>query len=126
MELLETIFSLYLCHRKLSGGIEIIVELSRRVLVVQKDLGLQYVPKLSSVLLSLFVILLQSELEHEQLFILNLLRFILKWKYGNGMSNKSSLFIWLSIYKLISEDVSNLIICPFINSRKRKLLPRFP
>lgn len=36
-------------------------------------------------MLSLFIILVQSELEHEQLSTLKLLHFLLKWKYGNGM-----------------------------------------
>lgn len=87
-ELLETILSICLLHHRHSGWIEPIAELSRRMLFAQKDLGLQYVPKISSVMLSLFVILAQLELEHEQLSVLKLLHFLLKWKYGNGTLNK--------------------------------------
>lgn len=84
VELLETILSLCTCHRRHSGGNELIVELAKRLLFVQKDLGLQYVPELSSVVLSMFVILTESELEHEQLSILKIFHFLLKWKCENG------------------------------------------
>ncbi|PON84247.1 Armadillo-type fold containing protein [Trema orientale] len=82
LELLETILSVCSCHRY-TFWIEPIAEVSRRLLFVQKDLGFQYVPKLSSATLSLFIILTQSELEHEQLSALKLLHFLLKWKYEN-------------------------------------------
>ncbi|KAK4603584.1 hypothetical protein RGQ29_012198 [Quercus rubra] len=83
VELLETILSLCTCHRRHSGGNELIVELAKRLLFVQKDLGLQYVTELSSVVLSMFVILTESELEHEQLSILKIFHFLLKWKCEN-------------------------------------------
>ncbi|XP_061373555.1 protein RST1 isoform X2 [Gastrolobium bilobum] len=70
-------------------------ELSRRLLCVQKDLGLRWVPGLSSTMVSLFTILVQSELEHEQISILKLLLLILKWKYDNDdaiSTTKSSPF----------------------------------
>ncbi|KAL5572771.1 hypothetical protein UlMin_022368 [Ulmus minor] len=82
LELLETALSLCSCHRH-SSWVEPITELSKRLLFVQKDLGFQYVPNLSSAILSLFVILIQLELEHEQLSMLKLLHFLLEWKYGN-------------------------------------------
>lgn len=84
LELLETILSVGSSHRSFFW-IEPIAELSRRLLCVQKDLGFEYLPKLSSAILSLFVILVQTELEHEHLSILKLLHFLLTWKYGNGM-----------------------------------------
>lgn len=84
VELLENILSLCTCHRRHSGGNELIVELAKRLLFVQKDLGLQYVTELSSVVLSMFVILTESELEHEQLSILKIFHFLLKWKCENG------------------------------------------
>ncbi|XP_062106921.1 protein RST1 isoform X2 [Humulus lupulus] len=82
LELLETILSVCSCHRY-SYWIEPITEVSRRLLSVQKELGFQYVPKLSSATLSLFVILIQSELEHEQLSTLKLTHFLFKWKHDN-------------------------------------------
>lgn len=94
-ELLETILSLCLFHHKHFGWIEPIAELARRVLFVQKDLGLQYVTKVSSVMLPLFVIFIQLELEHEQLSVLKLLHFLLKWKYGDGMVNSFVLIIFI-------------------------------
>ncbi|KAK9272918.1 hypothetical protein L1049_003297 [Liquidambar formosana] len=80
MELLETILSSCVDLQNHLGGSEPFVELSKRLVVVLKELGLQYVSKLSSAMLLLFVTLIQSELEHEQLSILKLLYFILKWK----------------------------------------------
>ncbi|XVF14059.1 hypothetical protein REPUB_Repub09cG0024100 [Reevesia pubescens] len=80
VELIENMLSLYTSPRKLSGGFEPIVELLKHMLVAQKDLALQYIPELSSVILSLSVVLIESELEHEQLSILKFLHFLLKWK----------------------------------------------
>jgi hypothetical protein len=42
-------------------------------------------PEISSTLLSLFVVLIQSDLEYEQLSLLKLLNFLLKWKSEKGM-----------------------------------------
>ncbi|KAG6720020.1 hypothetical protein I3842_03G037400 [Carya illinoinensis] len=84
VEMLETVLSLCTCHLGFSGVNEPIVELGKRILLVQRDHGLQYVPELSSSVLSLFVILIQSELEHEQLSILKIFHFLLKWKCENG------------------------------------------
>ncbi|KAJ7970794.1 Protein RST1 [Quillaja saponaria] len=83
IELLKTILPLLTCVHRHPGGNQPICELSNRLLSVQKDLGLRYIPALSSILLSLFVILVQSELEHEQLSILMLVLFVLKWKHEN-------------------------------------------
>lgn len=87
VELSGTVLSLCTCNHRHSGGNEPIVELVKRLMFVQKDLGLQYVPELSSSVLSLFVILVQSELEHDQLSILKFFHFLLEWKYENGMLN---------------------------------------
>ncbi|XP_059670118.1 protein RST1 [Cornus florida] len=82
VELLETILS---CteHHKHSDGHEVIFDISKRLLSVQKELSLSYIHELSSAILSLFMALTQSELEHEQLSILRLLLFLLKWKNEN-------------------------------------------
>ncbi|RDX62949.1 Protein RST1, partial [Mucuna pruriens] len=83
VEFLETILSLSTCLQWHPGGHEPICELLRHLLSVQKDLGLPWVPGLSSTIVSLFTIIVQSELEHEQISILKLLLLILKWKYDN-------------------------------------------
>ena len=84
MELIENVLSLYTSPCKQSGGTEPIVELLKHMLAAQKDLSLQYIPELSSVILSLSVLLIESELEHEQLSILKFLHFLLKWKSETG------------------------------------------
>ncbi|CAB4305648.1 unnamed protein product [Prunus armeniaca] len=83
LELFEKILSISSAAHMHSGLIEPILELSKHLLFAQKDIGLHYVPKLSSAMLTLFIILVQSELEHEQLSTLKLLHLLLKWKYGN-------------------------------------------
>ncbi|XP_015576178.1 protein RST1 isoform X1 [Ricinus communis] len=83
VELSETILSLLTHVHGRSGGAEPIVELVKRLIVIQKDLSLCYIPELSSVILSSFAILIQSELEHEQLSLLKLVIFLVKWKGEN-------------------------------------------
>ncbi|KAE9585989.1 hypothetical protein Lalb_Chr24g0397171 [Lupinus albus] len=83
VEFMETILSLSTCLQCQPGGHEPIFELSKRLLSVQQDLGLRWVPRLSSTMVSLFMILVKSELEHEQISMLKLLLLILKWKYNN-------------------------------------------
>lgn len=82
MELLDAM----LCtNPKHTSSVENILEVSRRILIVQKDLGFGYTPELSTITLSLFMILVQSELEHEQFLAVKLILFLLKWKNENGM-----------------------------------------
>ncbi|XP_020534243.1 protein RST1 isoform X3 [Jatropha curcas] len=83
MELSETILSLLTRLHGNSGCTEPIVELVKGLFVIQKDLTLRYIPELSSIMLSLFFILIQSELEHEQLSLLKFLIFLVKWKSEN-------------------------------------------
>ncbi|CAI8598473.1 unnamed protein product [Vicia faba] len=95
VEFLGTVLSLLTCLQWHSGGYEPIIELSRRLCSVQKDLGLQWEPGLSTIMASLFTILVQSELEHEQISISKLLLLILKWKYDKDdaiATNTSSPF----------------------------------
>ncbi|KAJ6775784.1 FOCADHESIN FAMILY MEMBER [Salix koriyanagi] len=80
VELSDSILSLLTCHHGHAGASEPIVELVKRLFAVQKDLSLQYMPEISSTLLSLFVVLIQSDLEYELLSLLKLLNFLLKWK----------------------------------------------
>jgi len=84
VELLDVMFSLC-TNPKHTSSIENILEVSRRILIVQKDLGLSYIPELSTITLSLFMVLMQSELEHEQFLEVKLILFLLKWKNENGM-----------------------------------------
>ncbi|KAL5725459.1 hypothetical protein ACHQM5_008601 [Ranunculus cassubicifolius] len=83
LELVQTLLSLYTDIDKHFGGKEVIVELSKRLLLAQKQLGLQYIPNISLVLTSLFIILCRTEFEHEQLSIMKLSLFLLKWKTEN-------------------------------------------
>ncbi|KAL5081277.1 hypothetical protein RYX36_009698, partial [Vicia faba] len=85
VEFLGTVLSLLTCLQWHSGGYEPIIELSRRLCSVQKDLGLQWEPGLSTIMASLFTILVQSELKHEQISISKLLLLILKWKYDKAL-----------------------------------------
>jgi len=85
VEFLETILSLSTCLQWHPGGYEPVCEHFMRLLTVQKDIGLAWLPRLSSTIVSLFIIIVQSELEHEQISILKLLLLILKWKYDSGM-----------------------------------------
>ncbi|XP_050223482.1 protein RST1 isoform X2 [Mercurialis annua] len=90
VELSETILSLLThCHGH-SGGTWPFVEIVKRLIVVQKDLALCYTPELSSVMLSIFAILIQSDLEHEQLSLLKLLIFLLRWKSENEYASDST------------------------------------
>nr|XP_011468296.1 PREDICTED: protein RST1 isoform X3 [Fragaria vesca subsp. vesca] len=98
LELFENLISICTTGHRHSSSIEPLVELSKNLLLSQKDNGFPYARKLSSAMLSLFIILVQSELEHEQLSTLKLLHFLLKWKYGNdksgGAMSEELLFIF--------------------------------
>ncbi|KAI8533657.1 hypothetical protein RHMOL_Rhmol10G0026200 [Rhododendron molle] len=72
---------------KHSGGVEPVVEVWKRLVCGQKELGLSYIPELSRVTLSLFITLIQSEFERQQLSILKLLIFLFKWKSENDFAD---------------------------------------
>ncbi|MCD7462940.1 hypothetical protein HAX54_049652, partial [Datura stramonium] len=113
VELLDAMFSLC-TNPKHTSSIENILEVSRRILIVQKDLGLSYMPELSTVTLSLFMVLVQSELEHEQFLEVKLILFLLKWKNENENDvfkdaydlNEELLFIFPAISLLSSPSKS--------------------
>ncbi|KAL8153890.1 hypothetical protein V2J09_011650 [Rumex salicifolius] len=65
-------------------AIKPIIEFSRCLLGVQKELGLPYPQDLLSPVLSLFVILNKLEVEHEQLSMLNLLAIVFSWRIEDG------------------------------------------
>ncbi|KAL6551467.1 hypothetical protein OROGR_007621 [Orobanche gracilis] len=86
LALLEAVLLQNRQFRFFSGGVERILDAARHTLVVQKELGLNYSTDLSLVMLSLFEFLTQSELEHEQNTILQLVLFLLRWKYESDHS----------------------------------------
>ncbi|XP_023735166.1 protein RST1 isoform X1 [Lactuca sativa] len=118
-ELLEMVFSLYTDILKYSGGEEGIFDMSRRLIGVQAELGLKFIPEASSVMLSLFVNLIHSEIEHIQLSILKLVLDLIKWKSGNDTINDTHeeiLFVFPAINlmsspsRYIKEAASELLI----------------
>ncbi|XP_071712037.1 protein RST1 [Rutidosis leptorrhynchoides] len=82
-ELIEMVFSWCTDISSYSVEEERIYDMSRCIIAVQAELGLEYIPELSAVMLSLFVSLIQSELEHIQLLVLQLVMDLLKWKSVN-------------------------------------------
>ncbi|CAI0456219.1 unnamed protein product [Linum tenue] len=106
VDLSETVLALLACFHGRSGGSEAIYELLKRLFVVQKDLGLEFIPELSATLLSLSIALAQSELEHEQLSVVKLLIFLLRWKKENGYSVSL-------IQPALSEEL--ILMCPVLN-----------
>lgn len=98
---METILSLLTYF---PGVHEPIFELSRRLLSVQKDLGLHWVSGLSSTMLSLFTILVQSEVEYEQISLMKLLLLILKWKYDKGKFSIAVPVLGFVQFKLNTHD----------------------
>ncbi|WCJ21056.1 ARM repeat superfamily protein [Euphorbia peplus] len=86
VELSEILLSQLTSQCGHSGDSEPIIELVKRLFLIQKDLNMCFIPELSSSVLSLFTILVQSELEHEQLSVLRLLIFLFKWKSRNEYS----------------------------------------
>ncbi|XAR51899.1 hypothetical protein NMG60_11006692 [Bertholletia excelsa] len=112
VELVETIFSLPQLHYKHSGGVESMVEVLKRLVWVQKELGLSYIPKMSTVILPLFLHLIQSELEHEQLSILKVLLFLLKWKSENEFvakfNLKADVLLVFPVINLVSSPSSHV------------------
>jgi hypothetical protein len=81
---METLLSQYSFHQKFLGIDSTIFGLSKHLFLVQKDLGLCYIPATSVVLSSLSYSLTGLEFEHEQLAALKLLSFLIDWKYENG------------------------------------------
>ncbi|KAG2383824.1 Protein RST1 Protein RESURRECTION 1 [Vigna angularis] len=94
------------------GGLEPICELFMRLLTVQKDIGLPWLPGLSSIILSLFIIIVQSELEHEHISILKLLLFILKWKCDSDAAISGTEFSLLFEETLFLLPILSLMSSP--------------
>ncbi|KAK8469921.1 hypothetical protein PHAVU_004G009818 [Phaseolus vulgaris] len=112
VEFLETVLSLSTCLQWHPGGHEPVCELFMRLLTVQKDIGLAWLPGLSSTIVSLFIIIVQSELEHEQISILKLLLLILKWKYDSDAAISRTEFSLLFEETLFLLPILSLMSSP--------------
>ena len=85
MEVVDVLVSLCVYSHRPYGAVEFLIELSKRLLVAQKELGLPYLPEFGTVMVSISVILTQVEFEHEHLSILKLLVFLFEWRTKSGM-----------------------------------------
>ncbi|XP_058188186.1 protein RST1 isoform X3 [Rhododendron vialii] len=131
VELLETVFSLFPDMHKHSGGVEPVVEVWKRLVCGQKELGLSYIPELSRVTLSLFITLIQSEFEHQQLSILKLLIFLFKWKSENDFADtlglREELLFVFPIINLVSSPSKSVKQAAIdLLSTMKKLLVSLP
>ncbi|KAL9254781.1 RST1-like protein [Drosera capensis] len=86
VDLLEALLAIYSIFEQHNIGCEDVINLVSRLLGAQKDLGLRYVPELSTTVLYLCLHLTVLELEHEQSSILSLLSLLLDWKSKDEFS----------------------------------------
>ncbi|KAG2261355.1 hypothetical protein Bca52824_068434 [Brassica carinata] len=105
VQLVDTVLLLCASPHVQNTEQEALIESSRHLLAVQKDLGLPYSRDLSLVVLSLLFMLAKSTVEHEQLSILRLLHFLLKWKSENEN---------LSVRDAACSSVEPLLLFPII------------
>lgn len=77
------------------------VLLANRIITVQIEAGLNYVPQFSTVSLALSVILTKTELEYEQVPVVKLLSLLRKWNNKNG-----NVFFSVSAYTFTDENTS--------------------
>lgn len=85
MELLEIFLPLCYVQSKAFGVTETILQLVKRLLLVQKELNLKFSPEFYSVFVSISYVLSQAEFEHEQLAGLKLLLFLTEWRFQSGL-----------------------------------------
>ncbi|KAK9113672.1 hypothetical protein Syun_020469 [Stephania yunnanensis] len=111
VELLESLLSFHTNFGRHASSKESIIKLSKQLLLVQKQLGMPYQCEFSSLLMSLFVILIRAKFEHEQLSVLKLLNFLLKWKTESERSVGRSTIGFLGEFLLIL-PVINLLSSP--------------
>ncbi|XP_047314660.1 protein RST1 [Impatiens glandulifera] len=146
VELLEVILSI--CTKyEYSFVHEYSVEVSKQLIYIQKELGLSCLPELSSLMLSLFTTLIQSEIEHEQLSILKLLLFFTNWRNENGNDvgeacdfSEELLFIFpvinlvsspsksvksaaINLLSMTEKHLIRLSVMPHKETRLKKMLP---
>lgn len=105
LEFLDAILSQYWDLSKYSSGVEKILDAASHLLTIQKELGLNYGTGFSSVVLSLFSILTQSELEHEQYSILKLVLFLLRWKDEKGTLSFATVYLWSFLHSMVVENI---------------------
>ncbi|KAJ0254105.1 Protein RST1 [Hirschfeldia incana] len=106
VQLVDTVLLLCASPHVQNTEQEAVIESLRHLLAVQKDLGLPYSRDLSLVVLSLVFMLAKSSVEHEQLSILRLLLFLLKWKSENEN---------LSVRDAACSSVEPLLLFPIIS-----------
>ncbi|URE08649.1 hypothetical protein MUK42_23257 [Musa troglodytarum] len=87
IELLENLLSVAIGCTKPWGGVEILLQLAKRLLVAQRECGLPYPAELVTVIVSISIILTQAEFEHEHLSALKLLIFLNDWKKENALAS---------------------------------------
>ena len=117
VQLVDTVLLLCASPHVQNTEQEAVIESLRHLLAVQKDLGLPYSRDLSLVVLSLLFMLAKSSVEHEQLSILKLLLFLLKWKSENGIS--CSIFL---VIALLHVSLSNIVVAYLLQSTWSVLL----
>ncbi|KAH0467444.1 hypothetical protein IEQ34_004682 [Dendrobium chrysotoxum] len=77
-------------HRKPLVQVEPVIEISRHLLVAQKELGLCYAFEFVNIVVSASVILAQVEFEHDQLSVLKLLILLMEWKTEDLSTKRAS------------------------------------
>ncbi|CAL5325285.1 unnamed protein product [Camellia sinensis] len=123
VELLETIFSLSPAHHKHSGGVEPIVEVSKCLVCVQKELGLSYIPELSTVILSLLLFLLKWKSENDAVNLNEELLFVFPVINLVSSPSKSVKQAAIDLLSILEKLLINLLVSP-----KKELIMqgRFP
>ncbi|XP_028554714.1 protein RST1 isoform X2 [Dendrobium catenatum] len=97
-------------HRKALVQVEPVIEISRHLLVAQKELGLCYAFEFVNVVVSASVILAQVEFEHDQLSVLKLLILLMEWKTEELSTKRASCSLGEEL--LIVFPVINLLSSP--------------
>ncbi|XP_042456938.1 protein RST1-like [Zingiber officinale] len=86
--LLENLLSLCILPGKPWGGTETILELSKRLLAAQRELGLPFLSEHAMVTVFVSIVLSKVEFEHEHLSALKLLTYLYNWKNESENNNK--------------------------------------
>ncbi|GAA0184312.1 hypothetical protein LIER_31600 [Lithospermum erythrorhizon] len=114
VELLEDIFSLHRDLYRYGNLVDNILRIAKHSLVVQKNLGLSFIPEYSTIKMSLFMMLIKSQLEHEQYSIAKFITFLLKWKNEHENS-------FVGAASTLNEEL--LFILPIFNVQSSPSMP---
>lgn len=106
VELLEILLPLCYVQSKPFGVTETILQLVKRLLLMQKELDLKFSPEFCSVFVSISYVLSQAEFEHEHLAGLKLLLFLTDWRFQSGLSLYCYLLLLGSCFPLNYHHVS--------------------